>query len=285
MKRLVRKAFSLVKRLEAWAQADPYAGHDFTKDDTAYPWMNYALRQVTAETYHPAYAWGVLQGVHLAKHLGVPRVSVIEFGVAGGRGLLALERIARSVETLVEVGIDVYGFDTGCGLPKPMDYRDRPNAFAEGAFPMDFTRLQQRFTMAKLILGDIRDTLPQHLASSPAPVAFISVDVDLYTSTVHTLRLFDASEERLLPRVWCYFDDIIGFTTGDCNGELLAIADFNAAHTTRKLSPMYGLKHFVKGHHREEPWVEMFYLLHLFDHSQYGCHDGFSRRQSLDLTG
>jgi hypothetical protein len=54
-----------------------------------------------------------LQGAHLAKALGIKRVSVIEFGVAGGNGLVALDRIAEKVEQALGIDIDVYGFDTG----------------------------------------------------------------------------------------------------------------------------------------------------------------------------
>jgi hypothetical protein len=75
------------------------------------------------------YIWGVLQGVALGKVLGMDRVSVLEFGVAGGRGLLALEHIAASVEEMLKIQIDVYGFDTATGLPKPQDYRDCPNVW------------------------------------------------------------------------------------------------------------------------------------------------------------
>jgi hypothetical protein len=87
-----------------------------------------------------AYTWGVVQGVHLAKVLGIDRVSVIEFGVAGGRGLLALERIADQVKSIFGVTVDVIGFDTGTGLPKPVDVRDMPNLWSEGFFPMDLSR-------------------------------------------------------------------------------------------------------------------------------------------------
>ena len=53
--------------------------------------------------------------------LGYDRISVIEFGVAGGNGLVALESCARQAAELSGVAIDTYGFDTGTGLPKPTD--------------------------------------------------------------------------------------------------------------------------------------------------------------------
>jgi hypothetical protein len=45
----------------------------------------------------PQYAYGVFHAADLAKRLGVSAISVIEFGVAGGLGLLALENIAASI--------------------------------------------------------------------------------------------------------------------------------------------------------------------------------------------
>ena len=40
----------------------------------------------------------MLQAGYLAKALGMPRISAIEFGVAGGNGLMALENAAELVE-------------------------------------------------------------------------------------------------------------------------------------------------------------------------------------------
>jgi hypothetical protein len=45
----------------------------------------------------PQYVWGVLNGAFLARALGIPRISVIEFGVAGGNGLVVLESIADQI--------------------------------------------------------------------------------------------------------------------------------------------------------------------------------------------
>src|SRR5882762_4141903 len=43
----------------------------------------------------PHYAYGVYSAASLAKRLKLRGISAIEFGVAGGRGLQALESIAR----------------------------------------------------------------------------------------------------------------------------------------------------------------------------------------------
>jgi hypothetical protein len=131
------------------------------------------------------------------------RVSVIEFGVAGGGGLLALERIAERAEEMIKISIDVYGFDTGGGLPKSQDYRDCPNLWVERQFPMDKEQLERRLRRASLKLGLVKDTVPDFLESMPAPVAFVSIDLDLYHSTRDALRLFEVGYDRLLPRVLC----------------------------------------------------------------------------------
>ena len=80
----------------------------------------------------PHYAYGVQQGAYLANRLGLPAISVIEFGVAGGRGLIALEEIARLASQEYGVRVDVYGFDRGVGLPKSSDLRDLPYTWEEG---------------------------------------------------------------------------------------------------------------------------------------------------------
>ena len=54
----------------------------------------------------------------------------------------------------------------------------------------------------QLVLGDVNETIGPFLASRPAPVGFVSVDVDLYSSTMSALKLFDGEAAALLPRVY-----------------------------------------------------------------------------------
>jgi hypothetical protein len=242
------------------------------RGEHSYDWLNAAFTSLKSDracAARPAYLWGVLQAAGEASTLGVPRITALEFGVAGGRGLLALERIAARVGELAGVAIDVVGFDTGTGLPEPIDHRDVPNLLATGRFPMDVEALRRQLTNASLVLGGIDETLPTYLQSGPPPAGFVSIDVDLYSSTVHTLRLFDADAGRLLPRVYCYFDDILGFTYSDCNGELLAMAEFNAAHSRRKIGKIHGLGYRIRDSMRSLPWVECMYIAHIFDHVSY----------------
>ena len=223
-------------------------GEHFSEDPTLYPLIRAMHRKLVSQAggaQRPQYAWGTLQGAVLAQSLQIPRVSVVEFGVAGGNGLVALEKIAILCEALTGVKIDVYGFDTGAGLPKPMDFRDSPNLFSENDFPMQVEKLRAQLQKASLILGPVKDTIYDFINSQPAPVAFVSFDLDLYTATVHAMQLFEAPYSILLPRICCYFDDSLGFTHSEFAGERLAIREFNLAHQTRKISPIYGLKYFV----------------------------------------
>jgi hypothetical protein len=281
LKKLIRAA---IRRARKWLEEESGRKKAFDEDESLYP-LNSLHRKIMAQcmTKHPAYAWGVLQGVNLAKALGIGRVSVLEFGVAGGKGLIALEEIAEKVEAAYGVGLDVYGFDTGIGLPKPQDYRDIPNRYSEGYFPMDHERLQRRLKRAHLILGLVGETIQRFIEGKPSPVAFISFDMDLYSSTVQAFRLFDADQQLLLPRVHCYFDDIMGFSFGDFNGERLAISEFNASHSMRKISPVYGLRYFISPRYRDSIWTELFYIAHFFDHELYGCKDGLAKRTRLDI--
>jgi hypothetical protein len=274
---VIRKARRYIRRLEE--ECDEAQSHQDSNDhhEFAYMWLNSILKKLESEpgcARRADYTWGVLQGAYLGKALGVKRISAIEFGVAGGNGVLALEQIAEKVEQALGIGIDVYGFDTGGGLPKPLDYRDCPNLWSSGYFAMDKEKLKARLKRAQLVLGLVEDTVPKFIESKPSPVAFVSFDLDYYSSTMQAFRLLEAEENFLLPRIHCYFDDITGFTYSDYTGERLAISEFNTAHPTRKISPIYGLKHFLPTPHADSWWPEMFFMAHIFDHKWYNKHDG-----------
>jgi hypothetical protein len=150
---------------------------------------------------------------------------------------------------------------------------------------MDQHELKKRLQKASLKLGVIAETVPEFLQSPPAPVAFVSVDVDLYSSARDALKLFDAEDTRLLPRILCYFDDIIGLTYSDFNGERLAISKFNSLHEMRKLSPLYGLKYFVPPKYAASAWPELFYFLHIHDHPLYNEPDEVLKPMVMTVEG
>ena len=82
--------------------------------------------------YKYVYVHLVLEAAKAAKNLGIKRISIIEFGVAGGNGLIQFENISIQVEKYTGVSIDVIGFDTGTGLPEVTDYRDLPYVWQQG---------------------------------------------------------------------------------------------------------------------------------------------------------
>lgn len=226
------------------------------------------------------YIWGAICGTDLACKLNLDRISFIEFGVAGGNGLVELENIAIEMEKLSGITIDVIGFDTGTGLSKPVDYRDLPHLWEEGNYPMDVEQLTNRLSKARLILGDVEHTIDEFIKSGPAPIAFISFDLDLYSPTVASFRVFENDPAILLPRIHCYFDDIMGYSYSEFNGERLAIKEFNEKHDLKKISPIYCLENYVDN---KPFWAKKFYMVHIFDHVLYNLPDGMLVNPNLPL--
>jgi len=232
----------------------------------------------------PYYAYGTFYAALQAQALGINKISVIEFGVAGGNGLLALEKITGLVSQDTGIEIDIYGFDTGTGMPAAVDYRDMPYVWKPGFFKMDVEALMKRLKSAKLILGDVSDTVTQFANEyNPSPIGFIAFDLDYYSSTVQAFRLLDSEERYFLPRVFCYFDDCIGDDWelhSQFTGELLAIEDFNRAHNDKKISKIHGLSY-----KRPIPanWNEKMFVLHNFTHPLYCQHIYPNKNWQLEL--
>jgi len=265
----------------------PVAAYPPVPFDNTYEWLNYTFLELLKDNScasKPMYAWGVAQGAALAKVLGIPRISVIEFGVASGYGLVALESVAEAVELRTSVGIDVIGFDTGVGLPAPEDLRDQPNMWFGGQLAMNRATLEDALRRAQLYIGDVRDTVPAFAGSSPAPVAFVSFDLDLYSSTRDAMALFHYDFRVLLPRIVSYFDDIFGHSYNDFCGERLAIAEFNA-DPARKICPIYGLRYFIPQIAFTQLWPDGMYFAHLFDHPSYGVLDSLAKPISVEING
>ncbi len=221
----------------------------------------------------PHYGYGLQQAAVQASALGLEAISAIELGVAGGNGLVTMEQLAAEVTASTGVRIDVYGFDAGGGMPEPLDYRDLPYVWQPGFFEMDVERLRSRLRSARLVLGDVRETVPAFVAEGGfAPIGFISFDLDYYSSTAHSFALLDVESGLRLPRVLCYLDDVIGddwelhsaFT-----GELAAVAEYNQAHPNRKIAPINGL-----AHKRRIPaaWNDQIFVAHDFEHPLYDRH-------------
>ena len=229
----------------------------------------YEFRVRNGAVTRPHYGYCLYYSAQLAKRLGYDRISAIEFGVAGGSGLVNLEYHAKNISRCVGIDVELYGFDTGEGLPPPEDYRDLPYHWKEGFFRMDIAALMERLSCAKLVLGDIRDTVGTFVKDyDPAPIGAIYFDFDYYSSTVNAFRLLDEDERYFLPRVFTYMDDIVGKEVelyNEYTGVRLAINEFNAAHEKKKLAKAYHLL----SRQVVEPWHHKIRILHDFEHSRY----------------
>ncbi len=221
----------------------------------------------------PNYAFGLLAAADMAKFCGQKRFTAIEFGIAEGKGLLNLCELAPLVTQETGIEIDILGFDTGEGLPELVDERDHPEIWSAGDFGgVDKAALEAKLPAnARIIWGDIRDTLAVATRSLPSPVGFIANDLDLYSSTLASFSLLQAPCEKLLPVIVTYFDDTLGcptrigslFRNRWC-GQLAAIEDFNVANEERKIDRMYAIEH--RRPMNRELWLEKMYAVHVLDH-------------------
>lgn len=216
----------------------------------------------------PHYAYILFNSAKLAKKLGHKEISVLEFGVAGGTGLVLLEKYATQVEKLFGVKIQIYGFDLSVGLPAPKDYRDLPYHWKEGFFAMNVDKLKKKLKKSTLVIGDVKDTSKDFFKKyNPAPIAAIAHDMDYYSSTKAGLEMLRQGDARFLPRVFCYFDDTIGSDTelfSDFAGQRLAINEFNTEGQSIKLAKPYYLTCGTAA-----TWQHKIWIAHFFEHEKY----------------
>jgi hypothetical protein len=213
----------------------------------------------------PNYLNGVLRAADQALSEGVKEMAVVEFGVAAGAGLVALQDCAEAVEKETGVKISVYGFDAGGGLPELCgDYRDHPDWWAPMDYPMNEAALRKRLApRTELILGNVKTTVPQFLRRLSVPIGFVSFDLDLYSSTMDAFKIFSEPGKKMLRRVTIYFDDINFFFNHEFAGERLAINEFNAANSGVKIDKWRGLSN--NRVFREHSWLDQMYVAHDLD--------------------
>lgn len=241
----------LIQRLVRKAKIGPYVER-LTYEAVRRPWYGHCL-------YYAA---------ELAHRLGHRSISVIEFGIAGGAGLVCLEEHIAEIERVLPITFELYGFDSGSGLPEMSDYRDLPYLWNSGDYPTNAALLEKHLRRAKLIWGDVRETVGNFYDRySPAPLGAVMFDLDLYSSTTAAMTLLEHTPASVLPRVHCYFDDIIGWGAdcfNDRTGERLAIVEFNQKHSNKYLDLAHAF--------RERPgrsWHQQIYICHYFEHPQY----------------
>jgi hypothetical protein len=216
----------------------------------------------------PHYAWCLYHAAVQGKALGLKAITAIELGVAGGNGLVTLCDYRDEIERVTDMKIHLVGLDAGSGLPASSDPRDLLYCWPAGSFEMDIPKLQARLEgRARVVLGDVSVTARELPIPADAPLGAILFDLDFYTSTRDAFALFD--RPNVLPRVWCYFDDVCGDAANaytDFIGVRAAIRDFNAnrnpleSHLSRAYSFLF---------HGVEVWHEQMYLYHRMSHADY----------------
>jgi hypothetical protein len=231
---------------------------------------NYKMRIACDLVVRQQYAFSLLKTAELAMVQGLKSVTVIEFGVAAGAGLVNICDISRNITKLTGVDFKIFGFDSGKGMPPPRDHRDHPEVFSAGSYPLiDRSALMRALPHnAKLILGDIQETLPPFLAglSASSPVGFVVIDVDYYWSAKECLNVFLGAADNYLPWTLVYLDDIGFESANPWAGELLAVREFNEENEMRKINLFRGLRH--KRLFKHTSWFDQVYLLHVLDHGR-----------------
>lgn len=246
----------------------------FKKDPLRVHLARYLLQKTTRASYtfklfreavpRPYYGLPIYYSLKLAKSLGYNKVSIIEFGIAGGNGLVNIEYHVKEIKKIIDIDVEIYGFDTASGLPKPKDYRDTPYQWKEGFYKMDIPALKSKLQFSKLVLGEVKKSLESFEC---APVACVMFDLDYYSSTVDALEIF---KQPHLPRVFCYFDDVVGNEVSLYNeftGELLAIDEFNQKNDMKLLK--------YRGIGKYTAHQDNLFALHDFKHPEYNTYINF----------
>lgn len=230
--------------------------------------------------FRPHYETILLESVLQAKKLGYENVTVLELGIAGGNGIIALEKYKKNIEKLTKVKIRIVGFDTGKGLPKIDNKFDLPFYWKEGQFKHNKEELESQ-TNSKIIYGDVKDAIGKFIKINPENIVTIFFDLDLYTSTKNFLNLLPKLEKYLAPRVYCYFDEIHlpEHWINEHNGELLAIKEFNNENHNIKIGQTSdNINDFKFPLGKNELFV-----LHNFNHKDYDKFIGIDDENSLSI--
>ena len=216
----------------------------------------------------------MLLAADIAQQFGKSEITVCEFGVANGKGLLSMIAIAEQIQRETNVKYRIFGFDTGEGHPEPQSYKDHPEALRLGQYPMgDRKDLEERLAgRAELVIGDIKDTVDDLLnrLSPSAPLGFASFDVDFYSSTKHALRCISGSADLYSPFISMFFDRVNLLGANNWCGQLAAINELNAENERRKIDIDRTLLTVPK-HRQIRRWYANMYMCHILDHEARQC--------------
>jgi hypothetical protein len=259
-----------------------------------WPWDEAAVRLHQLEKRgrgplpYPPYVYGLITAARTARAIGADAFTALEFGVAGGNGLRALEDYAELIRRWYDIRVAVVGLDSGAGLLPPTDPRDCGHALHAGAFAMNRDALTPKLRTAELILGDVTETTAPLMARIDSgdlpPLGFVSHDLDVYTGTHAALDAMTAlAPDRALPRVPMYFDDLTGYPYTTETGERAAITAFNTKNDTRRIGQLENLEKTLGGSSRIAPWPRHMFILHTFDHPHYNAPEQMADLPDLSL--
>ena len=213
-------------------------------------------------------AYGILKAADFAVRQGIRTVSLIEFGVAAGTGLLNMAQIAGKVTRATGVSFKLYGFDSGRGMPPARDYRDHPDLYQKGDYVMNQDALKKVLPAnVQLIIGEVTDTVSDFISRLPSdePVGYVVFDLDYYFSMRDALKILrDANPQKYLPITLVFLDDIALDPHNHYCGELLAVNEFNAENPLRKIEHHAFLEN--SRIFRRAIWVKQMFFLHVLDH-------------------
>jgi hypothetical protein len=234
----------------------------FSKKFVKYLGMSVRKQALWDTSPRPNYLLGVLKAADQARDEGVPKILAIEFGVAAGNGLVALQDVAEAVERETGVQIEVVGFDSGAGMPPvPFDYRDHTDWWIPQDYPMDIPKLTARLKpRTRLVLGEVAHNARRFVAENNVPIGFVSFDLDYYSSTKDALVLLAGPQRKMLRRTPLYFDDIDFFFNHRFAGEYLAIDEFNNTTDGVRIDKWYGIK--KERPFPEAPWLDKMFVAH-----------------------
>lgn len=195
-------------------------------------------------TFRPHYETLIYESSKNALKLGYDEINIIELGVAGGDGIKTLVKYKEKVEKILKIKINIIGFDTGAGLPHTTYKQDLPFFWKKGDYTnQNLSNLEKEFTNVKIYQGNISATLDEFVNNNKKKIGLIIFDLDLYSSTKLFLnKIHELSKENLLlPRTFCYFDDLFlaDYCLDDSNGEPLAIGEFNKEFRDLKLGKFF----------------------------------------------
>ena len=233
-------------------------------------------------TFRPHYESLIFETSKNAIKLGFNEIDIIELGVAGGNGIKSILKYKRKIEKILKIKINIIGFDSGTGLPKSGIKEDLPFFWKQGDYTSsNIKNLENEDKCIKIFEGNISLTLDQYISENKSKIGLIIFDLDLYSSTKIFLDKIPELSKRnlLLPRVFCYFDDLFvaDYVLNDVNGEPLAIKEFNNQFENLKLGKTFD--HITD--FKFPLGKGLIYLLHDFKNKDYDRYIGIYSSDSL----